>query len=270
MPGGFCPQCSTPRQGELRYCASCGFDYWKAATEAPPPQAAHTDPATTPGMPRTTLAATTPGSAGRRGRGAVIAAVALVLVVAGVAVAVANMPKTPVAGTAASAAVGSASPRSTPTLAIAECVSGQHEQMVNGNWECVTDTPEPTVAPPPLPTSYATLTARAWSLLVKAPDNYIGKGYKVWACITQFDAATGLDSFRGQASYAKQAYWFTDGVNTFFTGDEAKLSTFVQDDIVYMTVVAAGSYSYDTQNGGNTTVPLFQVVSIRRIGSCAS
>lgn len=31
---GFCPQCGTARQGDLRFCASCGFDYWKAAEAA--------------------------------------------------------------------------------------------------------------------------------------------------------------------------------------------------------------------------------------------
>ena len=31
MAAGFCPQCGTQRQGALRYCASCGFDFWQAA-----------------------------------------------------------------------------------------------------------------------------------------------------------------------------------------------------------------------------------------------
>jgi hypothetical protein len=35
------------------------------------------------------------------------------------------------------------------------------------------------------------------------------------------------------------------------------------------SVVSLGSYSYDTQIGGNTTVPLFQVVKIKlEKGSC--
>jgi hypothetical protein len=32
---GGCPQCGSPRQGELRFCANCGFDYWKAAEQNP-------------------------------------------------------------------------------------------------------------------------------------------------------------------------------------------------------------------------------------------
>jgi hypothetical protein len=104
--------------------------------------------------------------------------------------------------------------------------------------------------------------------LVKSPDSYLGDGFLLWACISQFDAATGPDSFRGQASYKNQAYWYSDGDNALFTGDEAKLADFVADDIVYMKVVSLGSFSYDTQNGGNTTVPLFDVVTIKRKGGC--
>jgi hypothetical protein len=132
-------------------------------------------------------------------------------------------------------------------------------------------TPEPTAEPTPVPTprlTYAKLSSRAWAKLVKAPDNYIGKGYQIWACISQFDAATGLDSFRGQASYHKLTYWYTDGANTIFTGDESRLSDFVQDDVVVMNVIGAGSYSYDTQAGGNTTVPAFLISKITRKGSC--
>lgn len=135
-------------------------------------------------------------------------------------------------------------------------------------------TAAPTAAPTPRPTprptaiAYKALSSRAWSQLVKSPDSYTGNHYVVWGCITQFDAATGLDSFRALASYKKQAYWYTDGVNTFFNGDASKLAPFVQDDIVEMRVTSLGSYSYDTQNGGNTTVPLFEVNRIIRRGSC--
>ena len=128
-----------------------------------------------------------------------------------------------------------------------------------------TPAPEPAIT---LPKSYATLNARDWQKLVKAPDKYTGKGYHVWVCITQFDAATGEDSFRGDASYKKLSDWFLDGDNAFFTGDAAKLADLVQDDVVFMNAVMTGSYSYDTQAGGNTTVPLFYVVKASRKGSC--
>jgi hypothetical protein len=130
-------------------------------------------------------------------------------------------------------------------------------------------TPKPTPAPTPKPITYAILSDRSWAKVVKAPDNYIGTGYTLWGCISQFDAATGLDSFRAETSNKKREYWFSDGVNAFFNGDASRLADFVQDDVVYMKVLSMGSISYDTQNGGNTTVPLFEIVSISRKGSCA-
>lgn len=117
--------------------------------------------------------------------------------------------------------------------------------------------------------SYKELSKRQWQRLMKAPDKYTGKRYVVFACITQFDAATGEDSFRGQASSRKQRYWYTDGDNAFFMGNARKLDAFVQGDIVRMKVESLGSLSYETQIGGETTVPVFSVDAIKRQkGSC--
>ena len=151
-------------------------------------------------------------------------------------------------------------PTPVPTPTPLVCAATEHVSLD----ACVANTPAPT----PIPVTYTKLTARAWQLLVKAPDNYTGKGYQVWACITQFDAATGTDSFRAQASYANITYWYSDGDNALFSGDETALADFVESDLVFMHVVSLGSFSYDTQNGGNTTVPLFEVDTIARKGSC--
>jgi len=105
-------------------------------------------------------------------------------------------------------------------------------------------------------------------LLVKAPDKYTGRTYQLWGCISQFDAATGDDTFRAETLNRKTSYWYLDGSNALFNGDADRLSDFVEDDVVFMNVVAAGSFTYDTQVGGSTTVPLFSVVSISRKGSC--
>jgi hypothetical protein len=126
--------------------------------------------------------------------------------------------------------------------------------------------PTPTAKPPKI--EYAKLSDRAWKKLVKAPDNYVAKAYRVWACISQFDAATGLDTFRGQASNKKRTYWYTDGANALFTGDEDKLDEFVEGDVVSMNVLVLGSFTYDTQVGGSTTVPWFSVEKITRKGDC--
>ena len=129
-------------------------------------------------------------------------------------------------------------------------------------------TPAPTAAPTVAPVSYKKLSDRNWKKLVKAPDNFIGRTYQIWACIWQFDAATGEDAFLGNASYKKQEYWNLYGENASFTGDADRLADFVEGDAVVMNVVSAGSYSYDTQAGGNTTVPAFEIVKITRKGSC--
>lgn len=131
-------------------------------------------------------------------------------------------------------------------------------------------TPKPTPEPTPTPTKveYKTVSNRGWALIVKSPDDFVGRTFKVWACISQFDAATGPDTFRGQASNKEREYWYSDGDNALFTGDEEQLADFVQDDVVVMNVTAAGSFSYDTQVGGNTTVPWFFVEKITRKGSC--
>jgi hypothetical protein len=60
-----------------------------------------------------------------------------------------------------------------------------------------------------------------------------------------------------------------DGDNAIFTGDESRLADYVQDDVVEMWVEDRGSYSYDTQAGGSTTVPMFHVDKLVRKGSCS-
>ena len=130
-----------------------------------------------------------------------------------------------------------------------------------------TATPKPT--PKPTPVEYKKLYDRSWRLVVKSPDDYIGRTYQVWACIWQFDAATGPDAFLGNAANKRLEYWFSDGENASFVGDESQLSDFVEGDIVVMNVLVMGSYSYDTQAGGNTTVPSFIIEKISRKGDCS-
>jgi hypothetical protein len=106
-------------------------------------------------------------------------------------------------------------------------------------------------------------------LIVKAPDDYTGNAYTVWGCITQFDAATGEGAFLAQSSYAWLAYWHSEGDQAYLQGNAALLTDFVEDDVVSMTVISEGSFSFDTQAGGNTTVPQFEVTGITLEGSCA-
>lgn len=136
-------------------------------------------------------------------------------------------------------------------------------------------TPKPTPAltakptPKPTPVEYKKLSMRSWRKVVKAPDDYIGRTYQIWGCIFQFDAATGPESFLAQAAPKRLDYWYTDGENASFAGETGRLSDFVEGDVVVMNVTVLGSYSYDTQAGGNTTVPSFLVTKITRKGDCS-
>lgn len=114
---------------------------------------------------------------------------------------------------------------------------------------------------------YKELDSREWAQVLKNPDAFIGDTIVVYGQITQFDAATGTDSFRAEAYYMNAGSdIYYEGENSYFTGDEEMLRKYVADDIVKMWVTSLGSYSYDTQAGGNTTVPLFSVDEIELIG----
>lgn len=117
---------------------------------------------------------------------------------------------------------------------------------------------------------YSAISARDFALICKNPDSYVGRDFTVWGEVTQFDAATGLATFRANTGATKRPieYKMTDyGQNTMLNGEQSVLADLVQGDCFSAKVIVKGSYSYDTQAGGNTTVPSFEVVSIGRYGS---
>ncbi|MEU8080731.1 hypothetical protein AB0B31_35395 [Catellatospora citrea] len=118
-------------------------------------------------------------------------------------------------------------------------------------------------AVPPTKPVYKSLSARDWKLIAKDPDSYIGKTYIVYGVVTQFDAATGEDTFRADISHKNMAHSYEYDTNTLLAGLTTQLKNVVEDDEFRANVTVMGSYSYDTQIGGSTTVPLLQVDSIR-------
>lgn len=132
-------------------------------------------------------------------------------------------------------------------------------------------TPRPTRKPRPTPRpSYKKLSKRSWQRLVRSPDDHLGERIQLWACIFQFDSATGKDSMLAYSSNRKLGRydWWSDGENSRLTGPASRLDPFVEGDLIWMNATVGGSYSYDTQAGGNTTVPEFYVQNVRRKGSC--
>ncbi|GAA2577978.1 hypothetical protein GCM10010435_62710 [Winogradskya consettensis] len=140
----------------------------------------------------------------------------------------------------------------------------------NGTKMTLPTTTAPTAAPepvtarkPPVKTSYKKLTARQWLKIAKDPDAHSGETVVVYGSVTQFDSATGSSVFRADVGASNQEWSFDYPTNTMLVGDEGQLSDLVQDDEFRAKVIVAGSYSYETQIGGETTVPQLYVSSIK-------
>lgn len=119
-------------------------------------------------------------------------------------------------------------------------------------------------------TTYAATDDRGWQLVAKDPDAHVGEKYVVFGGVTQFDSATGTSAFRANTGGAQDdsSYVSVYGydINTYVIGDAATLAQIVEDDLLKMYVKVEGSLSYDTQNGGNTTVPQVSIHGFELIG----
>jgi hypothetical protein len=139
-------------------------------------------------------------------------------------------------------------------------------------------TPKPKATKPkPKPTSssfdtsaYASLSDHDFALLVKDPAAAKGKKYVIYGVVTQFDAATGTCSFLADTSDADQADAFDFSQNTWVdsmttAGKCPIVTNVVEGDHLEMWVIVKGAYSYDTQAGGNTTVPRFKLTHVTEL-----
>jgi hypothetical protein len=118
----------------------------------------------------------------------------------------------------------------------------------------------------PLPPHRA-VDAREWQIIAKDPAAHEGERIIVYGRVTQFDAATGNDTFRASVDgidHPGEKYAFD--TNTMLNGDASALHDIVNDDLFRAEVTVSGSLSYGTQIGGNTTVPRLTVDTIKVIG----
>lgn len=121
-------------------------------------------------------------------------------------------------------------------------------------------------AEPTEPTEYRAITQRQWRQIAKNPDAHVGETLIVYGQVTQFDSATGVDTFRADVGGIRDAceYDFcTYPTNTILTGDEDRLAKLVEEDQFRAKVTVLGSLDYDTQIGGETTVPSLQVDKVK-------
>lgn len=211
-----------------------------------PPPAIQPDHATPAGL-------TSPAAPAKRSnaRAWAVGSIALVIAVAIVGTAIgasSDEPKT-VVGTVPSASLSTLAPAGAAPTTTAPTTAAP--------------SPTKTTPPPkPRPPSYKTLSARQWKLIAKNPDAYLGKHYVVYGRVTQFDAATGTETFRADVAHRRMSDEYDYETNTMLSGSESDLTNLVEDDIFRADVTVLGSLSYDTQIGGQTTVPLLQVDSI--------
>lgn len=129
--------------------------------------------------------------------------------------------------------------------------------------------PEPTTEAPPESTTpdLATFTEtddRNWALIAKDPDAHVGTNLILYGSIMQFDSATGrcamlIDT---AATQKEMSYDYAQSVMAVAGDWETECPVFdplVEDDHVKIWATVVQSFSYDTQIGGNTTVPMVEV-----------
>jgi hypothetical protein len=94
---------------------------------------------------------------------------------------------------------------------------------------------------------------------------YTTKRLAIFGVVTQFDVATGAKMFLADTGAHQKypSYGFVDfPQNTLILGNATRFRNVGEGDVFVGKVEVAGSESYDTQIGGNTTVPMLKVDSI--------
>ena len=104
--------------------------------------------------------------------------------------------------------------------------------------------------------SYKQLNKNAYSL----------KGQRIvhTACVFQFDGATGPKQFLGEWTNMGYNVW-TDLVQVKLPNARIGANAY-EGDLVKITGYILGNYSYDTQGGGNKTVPSIMVTTLSVVG----
>lgn len=114
------------------------------------------------------------------------------------------------------------------------------------------------------------ITARDWAKIAKDPNSHVGESIIVYGEVTQFDAATGTDTFRANVDGVKHQvnYGYANyETNTVLISGGADLGDLVEGDLFQAETVVAGSVSYQNTMGGSLTAPKLTVSKVKVIGS---
>ncbi|MFF0284508.1 DUF2510 domain-containing protein [Rhodococcus aetherivorans] len=117
------------------------------------------------------------------------------------------------------------------------------------------------------PNTYEWISERDFALIAKNPSTAVGRKIVLFGRVYQFDSATGTGAFLAYTEPVQGNSKYDYDQNTWVNAhDPTILEPVVEDDIVKMYVEVKGAYSYDTQIGGNTTVPEVTVNIIEVVG----
>ena len=117
--------------------------------------------------------------------------------------------------------------------------------------------------------SYQTITKRDWALIAKNPTKHKGKKISVFVHIWQFVSLTGDNQFLGYVDVQinLSSGYRSGGTTSLLVGTSSLLADYVQGDVVKISAVVLGTYSYSTKIGGTNRVPKLQVKTIKYLGS---
>ncbi|GAA3231638.1 DUF4190 domain-containing protein [Oerskovia jenensis] len=115
-------------------------------------------------------------------------------------------------------------------------------------------------------TSFTAVDAAAWAQIAKDPEAYVGDKIVLYAEVTQFDAATGSDSFRAGTGAEQPSSPFELDVNTLLSGDRSILADVTVGDVLKVHAIVEGATTYDTVMGGGMTAPVLEVAAVEDVG----
>lgn len=123
---------------------------------------------------------------------------------------------------------------------------------------------EPAQPTTPDLSTFVEVDDRTFALIAKDPDAHTGENIILYGNITQFDSATGRCAMLISTAGTQKEYSYEYDQNTMARSGDG-MSTcpvfdpLVEDDTIKIWATVDSSFSYDTQIGGNTTVPMIEV-----------
>lgn len=119
------------------------------------------------------------------------------------------------------------------------------------------------------PTSATSISDRTWLIIAKNPSNHLYERYLIYGQVTQADSVIGNEAIRADVGGKRQypTYGFVEyPTNAILSASESKLKEIVEDDLFMADVTIVGVYTYKTSIGGELTVPLLYINSIKMLG----